>query len=252
MLDYFGMVNRRPLLWAWMGHSIEALAGCVVMVLIMRRWRCSLEPRHALLALAMLAVVQGFKLWLGNAASPLALLVPPTLLLAQALGTPAGLAWLAVASLLWPQPLDDFSEIRLLVAALVALAAALLAGRQRSRAQLVQLATLLPIGALVLQWLVLQSVALWHGRTQVLPSGTELAAEALLMGGLLMGVLLLGPLVESFFGLLTRARLLETGRSGASAVAPPLHGGPGYLRAHPDDLRSGRGGRPGDPVPMWT
>lgn len=209
VLDYFGMVNRRPLLWAWMGYSIEALAGCVVMVLIMRRWRCSLEPRHALLALAMLAVVQGLKLWLGNAASPLALLVPPTLLLAQALGTPAGLGWLAVASLLWPQPLDDFSEIRLLVAALVALAAALLAGRQRSRAQLVQLATLLPIGALVLQWLVLQSLAVWHGRTQVLPSGTELAAEALLMGGLLMGVLLLGPLVESFFGLLTRARLLE-------------------------------------------
>ncbi len=209
VLDYFGLVNRRPLLWAWMGYFIEALAGCVVMVLILRRWRCSLEPRHALLALAMLAVVQGFKLWLGNAASPLALLVPPTLLLAQALGTPAGLGWLAVASLLWPQPLDDFSEVRLLVAALVAVAAAVLAGRQRSRAQLVQLAILLPVGALVLQWLVLQSVALWHGRTRVPPSGTELAAEALLMGGLLMGGLLLGPLVESFFGLLTRARLLE-------------------------------------------
>lgn len=209
VLDYFGLVNRRPLLRAWLGYFLEAMAGCLVMVLILRRWRCSLEPRHALLALTMLAVVQGFKLWLGNTASPLALLVPPTLLLAQALGTPAGLGWLGVASLLWPQPLDDFSEVRLLVAALVAAVAAVLAGRQRSRAQLVQLAILLPIVALVIQWVALQSVALWHGRTRVPPSGTELAAEALLMGGLLMGGLLLGPLVESFFGLLTRARLLE-------------------------------------------
>ncbi len=209
VLDYFGMVDRRPLVRAWLGHVLEALAGCLVMILIIRRWRCGLEPRHALLVLGMLLLVQGCKLWLGNTASPLALLVPPTLLLAQALGTPAGLAWLAVASLLWPQPLDDFSEVRLLVAALVAVAAAVLAGRQRSRAQLVQLAILLPVGALALQWLVIESTSLWHGRTRVPPSGSELVAEALLMGGLLMGGLLLGPLVESSFGLLTRARLLE-------------------------------------------
>ena len=54
----------------------------------------------------MLLVVQAFKLWLGPAASPMALLVPPTLLLAEGLGTVAGLAWLAGASLLWPLPLD--------------------------------------------------------------------------------------------------------------------------------------------------
>ena len=179
------------------------------MVLLLRRWRASLEPRHALLALGTLLVVQGCKLWLGNTASPLALLVPPTLLLAQGLGTGAGLAWLAVASLLWPQPLDGFNEQRLLVAALVAAVAAVVAGRQRSRAQLVQLALVLPLGALVLQWLVLQVSYKLPGAMRVTPSGSELAGEALLMGGLLMGGLLLGPLVESFFGLLTRARLLE-------------------------------------------
>ncbi len=209
VLDYFGMVNRRPLLRAWIAHLLEAMAGCLVMVLLMRRWRCSLEPRHALLALGMLLVVQGLKLWLGNTASPLALLVPPTLLLAQGLGTPAGLAWLAIAGLLWPQPLDDFNEVRLLVAALVAAMAALLAGRQRSRAQLVQMAILLPVAALALQWLVLQGMALWPGSSRLPPGGNELAAEALLMGALLMGGLLLGPLVESSFGLLTHARLLE-------------------------------------------
>jgi cyclic-di-AMP phosphodiesterase PgpH len=209
VLDYFGMVDRRPLLRAWLAHFLEALAACLVVVLIIRRWRTNLEPRHALLVLGMLLVVQAFKLWLGNTASPLALLVPATLLLAQGLGTSAGLAWLAAASLLWPEPLDDYSEVRLMVAAAVAVVAAVLAGRQRSRAQLVQLAILLPSGALVLQWISVQAVGLWHGRTRLPPTGNELAAEALLMGGLLMAGLLLGPLVESFFGLLTRARLLE-------------------------------------------
>ncbi|NDG75472.1 MAG: HD family phosphohydrolase, partial [Synechococcaceae bacterium WB8_1B_136] len=109
VLDYFGLVNRRPVLGAWLLRFSEALAACGVMVMVIRRRRASLEPRQALLALAMLLVVQGFKLWLGSAASPLALLVPPTLLLTQGLGTTAGLAWLAAASLLWPLPLDPFN-----------------------------------------------------------------------------------------------------------------------------------------------
>jgi putative nucleotidyltransferase with HDIG domain len=209
VLDYFGMVNRRPLVRAWLGHALEAFAACLVMVLIIRRWRSSLEPRHALLVLAMLLAVQGFKLWLGNNVSPLALLVPPTLLLAQGLGTTTGLAWLAVASLLWPQPLDSVTEVNVLVASAVAAVAAVLGGGLRSRARLVQLALLLPVGALALQWPVRQAMVLWGDGVRFPPPGNDLLGEALLMGGLLMGGLLLGPLVENLFGLLTRARLLE-------------------------------------------
>ena len=208
VLDHFNLINRRPLLLPWLLHLVEALAASGVMLLVMRRWRASLEPRQALLALAMLLVVQSCKLWLGDKVSPLALLVPPTLLLAQGLGTPAGLAWLAVASLLWPYPLGSNLEPRLVVAALIAAAAAVLAGRQRNRAQLLQLAVLLPLGALLLQ------VPLLHLHRGA-PAGVTMAAdadllgEAVLVGGLLMGGLLLAPLVESFFGLLTRARLME-------------------------------------------
>ena len=209
VLDYFGLVNRRPLVGAWLGHFSEALAACIVMLLLTRRWRPSLEPRQALLALAMLLVVQGCKLWFGGAAIPLALLVPPTLLLTQGLGTPAGLGWLAVASLLWPEPLDPFANQRVLVAAAVAAVAAVLAGRQRTRAQLLQLAVLLPVAALVAEWLLLQVVSATGGGDGRLPSGSDLPGEALLMGGLLLAGLLLSPLVESSFDLLTRTRLLE-------------------------------------------
>ncbi|MEB3156269.1 MAG: HDIG domain-containing protein [Cyanobacteriota bacterium] len=209
VLDYFGLINRRPQPLAWMSHFGEALTACGVMVLVMRRWKASLEPRQVLLALAMLLVVQGIKLWLGSRASPLALLVPPTLLLAQGLGTAPGLAWLAVSSLLWPHPLDPVFQWRLLLAALVAALAAILAGRQRNRAQLLQLALLLPAAAALSQALIAQLVGLvWNGEPR-LPRAPELMNEAVMVGALLMAGLLLAPLMESFFGLLTRARLME-------------------------------------------
>jgi putative nucleotidyltransferase with HDIG domain len=201
VLDYFGLVNRRPRPLAWLGRFTESLAVCGVMVLLQHRWRSCLEPRQALLGLGMLLLVQGLNLWLGEAASPLVLLVPPTLLLAQGLGSACGLAWLAAATLLWPLPLSNSLVLRLLLAAATAAVAALLAARQRSRAELLQLAVLLPSGAVLLQWLLLQ------GSGQ--PGRLDLISEALVLGGLLMGGLLLAPLVETFFGLLTRARLLE-------------------------------------------
>ena len=210
VLDYFGLINRRPQPLAWLWHFGEGLAACGVMVLVMRRWRASLEPRQALLALGTLLVVQICKLWLGTQASPMALLVPPTLLLAQGLGTAPGLGWLSVASLLWPVPLDPLVQGRQLLAVAVATFAAIFAGRQRNRAQLLQLALLLPAAALLLQALLLQAALLiWDGGESRLPRTQDLFNEALIVGGLLMAGLLLAPLVESFFGLLTRARLME-------------------------------------------
>jgi putative nucleotidyltransferase with HDIG domain len=201
VLDYFGLVNRRPRPLTWLGHFLEALAVAGVLVLVLRRWRACLEPRQALLALGALRVMQGFTLWLGPLASPLVLLVPPALLLAQGLGTPCGLAWLAAGTLLWPLPVTALTAVRLLVAAAVGSVAAVAAGRQRSRAELLQLAVLLPGAGLAVQWLLLQSV--------LRPSQVDLLSEALLLGGLLMAGLLLAPLVETFFGLVTRARLME-------------------------------------------
>ena len=208
VLDYFGLSNRRLRPFLWLRAFLYAAVACGVMVLVMRRWRASLEPRQALLALAMLLVVQAVKLQLGPHVSPLALLLPPTLLIAQGLGTMAGLAWLAIASLLWPYGLPASLEVRLQIAAAVAALAALLAGRQRNRAQLLQLAVLLPLAAGGLQALALQ-LGLINGAGGTLPAGPEMFTETLLVVGLLMAGLLFSPLIESSFGLLTRARLME-------------------------------------------
>ena len=154
------------------------------MLLLMRRERPGLEMRHALLAVGLLLMVQGAKLWFKGTVSPLAILVPPSLLLAEGLGTGCGLVWMSVAALLWPEPVQGLGDGRLLVAATVAAAGALIAGRQRSRGQLLQLTVLLPIGALVGQWLLLQlqpftGLRLWGSLN---PSLDELATDALLLG----------------------------------------------------------------------
>ena len=195
----------------WFGRFSESLVGCAVLLLVMRRERPGLEVRHAVLALGLLFLVQGLKIWFGATVSPLAVLVPPTLVLTEGLGTGCGLIWLAVASMIWPVPVNGLSEGRLVVATVVAATGALLAGRQRSRGQLLQMALLLPIGALILQWLLLvfQPVISWRVWGWNNPSLDELVAESLLLGLLLMLGLLLIPILEGFFGLLTRARLLE-------------------------------------------
>ncbi|MCB4406240.1 HDIG domain-containing metalloprotein [Synechococcus sp. MU1642] len=211
VLDYFGRVRREPQPLIWFQRFVEAAAACAVMLLVMRRERPGLEVRHALLAVGLLLLVQGAKLWFKGTVSPLAILVPPSLLLAEGLGTGCGLVWMGVAALLWPEPVQGLGDGRLLVAASVAAAGALIAGRQRSRGQLLQLTVLLPIGALVGQWLLLQlqpftGLRLWGSLN---PSLDELATDALLLGVVLMFSLLLIPMLEGSFGLLTRARLLE-------------------------------------------
>ena len=211
VLDFFGMVNRRPKLGIWITRFTEALASCGVLLLVMRRERPCLEAPHGLLALGLLLLSQACKLWFGASVSPLAVIVPPTLLLAQGLGTTSALAWMAVASLLWPTPVTGLGEGRLLIAAAVATVAALQAGRLRSRAQLLQLAVLLPVGAWLAELVLMsregQPLA---GSWIRLPSDAgELASEALLLGLAMMLAILVIPLLESSFGLLTRARLME-------------------------------------------
>ena len=211
VLDHFGLVRRQPRPMIWLGRFTEALAACGVMLLVMRRERPALEVRQALLALSLLLLVQIAKLWFQSTVSPLAVLVPPTLILTEGLGTSCGLAWMAVAALIWPVPVNGLGDGRLMIAVAMAAAGGLVAGRQRSRGQLLQLALLLPMGAFAGQWVLLQLQPLsgWRPWGSLNPGLDELGADALLLGILLMLALLMIPFLEGSFGLITRARLLE-------------------------------------------
>ena len=201
VLDSFGLISRSPATGLFLVRWIEASIGAGLMLLICRRWKTDLNVPQALLLLGTLAAVQGCKLWFGASVSALAVLVPPSLLLAEGLGSACGLSWLALATLLWPIPLNNIGTARLLVAGGVAVVGVLLAGRQRSRAETLQSAVLLTVAALLVEAALIQIMG---GAV-----GGELLSEGVLMGGLLLLGLLLAPMVEKVFGMITRSRLLE-------------------------------------------
>ena len=209
VLDHFNFVPRRLQLENWAWRFGEAVLGSWLVVQVARRWNPRLQPHHGLVLLLTMALVQGVKLWLRAAVSPLAVLVPPTFLLAEVMGTGAALGWLALASALWPFPMDDIGLLRVLIAFIIAAIAALMAGYQRSRAQLLQTATLLTLAALLLQMLTFR-VTEQMGMVSVgLLSSGEPLGEGLLMGAILLLGLNLAPALENICGLVSRSRLLE-------------------------------------------
>lgn len=208
VLDHFDFVPRRLQLENWAWRFGEAVLGSWLVVQVARRWSPRLQPHHGLVLLLTMALVQGVKLWLRTAVSPLAVLVPPTFLLAEVMGAGAALGWLALVSALWPFPMDNIDLLRVLVASSIAAIAALIAGHQRSRAQLLQTATLLTVAALLLQMLTFR-VAEQMGLSVGLFSSGEPLGEGLLMGTILLLGLNLAPALENTCGLVSRSRLLE-------------------------------------------
>ena len=209
ILAHFGLINRSPRPLECFFKFIEALGSCGILLLIMRREKPRLQARQAVLSLGLLLIIQASKIWFGAAVSPLAMIVPPTLLLSQGIGTTSALAWMAIASLVWPVPIAFMSEGRLIVASTAAALIAFLAGRMRSRAQLLQIAVLLPFLAFGTEWFLLRSQLSTISNNQIMLETETLVSEALVVGAMLMFTILLIPIIESTFGLLTKARLME-------------------------------------------
>ena len=153
-----------------------------------------------LLIFSLLLIVQASKVWFGAAISPLAVLVPPTLLLSQGLGTTSALAWMAVVSISWQVPVNGIGEGRMIVACIAAAVVAFQGGRMRSRAQLLHMALLLPFGAMLCEWILLRSqlfpVNSSWGR--LAPNSEVLITEAIILVAMLMVTILLLPILENY------------------------------------------------------
>ncbi len=211
ILEHFNKVSRSPRPLKWLITFSEALGSCGLLLMIMRREKPRLKARHGLLSLTLLLVVQVTKDWLGPLASPMQLILPPTLLLSQGIGTTTSLAWMATASLIWPLSISESSEIKLLIACVAGSFVAFLGRRMRSRAQVLQIALFIPFGALLGQWLIFNQVI----KTKNLEYNNlsfdlnSLFNETLIISAILMVTILIIPILENTFGLLTRARLME-------------------------------------------
>ena len=191
----------------------ESLLSCGILILIIKREKPRIKLRQILLPIGMLLIVQLCKLWFGANVSPLAILVPPALLLSQGIGTSTALIWMAIASFIWPIPIIGLGEGRLLIASLSASLVAFLGGRMRSRAQLLQIAVFLPFLALFAEWvLVTNKIPLIKDDSNLnylLLNSTDYFSEALIVSAMIMISISLIPIIENAFGLLTSARLME-------------------------------------------
>ncbi len=211
ILQHFNKVSRSPRPLKWFITFSEAMGSCGLLLMIMRREKPKLKAKHGLLSLTLLLVVQLTKDWLGPIASPMQLILPPTLLLSQGIGTTTSLAWMAAASLIWPSSLNGSSEVRLIIACVAGSFVAFLGRRMRSRAQVLQIALFIPFGALLGQWFIfnqlIKSKNLEFNNLSFDPN--SLFNETLIISSILMVTILIIPILENTFGLLTRARLME-------------------------------------------
>ena len=211
ILEHFNKVSRSPRPLKWLITFSESMGSCGLLLMIMRREKPRLKARHGLLSLTLLFVVQLTKNWLGPLASPMQLILPPTLLLSQGIGTTTSLAWMAAASLTWPSSPNELSEVRLIIACIAGAFIAFLGRRMRSRAQVLQIALFIPFGALLGQWFifnqVIKSKNLDFNSLSFDPN--SLFNETLIISAILMVTILIIPILENTFGLLTRARLME-------------------------------------------
>ena len=214
VLDHFRKVGRSPKPLEFFRSFIKNFAGCGILILMMRREKPRLQARHAFLALTLLLLIQLIKgIEIGTTLTPLQIILPPTLLISQAIGTVSALTSMAISIALWPISLNGINagDGRLLVAAITAALVAFLGGRMRSRAQVLQIAILLPFGAFLSQFFLLRSeisptIKTWG---ELIPTSGTLFTESLIVGALLMLTILIIPIIENTFGLLTRARLME-------------------------------------------
>ncbi len=211
ILEHFNKVSRSPRPLKWLITFSESMGSCGLLLMIMRREKPRLKARHGLLSLTLLFVVQLTKNWLGPLASPMQLILPPTLLLSQGIGTTTSLAWIAAASLMWPSSLNGSSEVRLIIACVAGSLVAFLGRRMRSRAQVLQIALFIPFGALLGQWFIFNQLIKTENSqfSSIFFDPSYLFNEAFIISAILMVTILIIPILENTFGLLTRARLME-------------------------------------------
>ena len=195
----------------WLVTFIEVLISCSLLILISKKENPMINSRQILLIVGLLLLVQWTKLNFQNI-SPLAIVIPPSLIISQGMGTLTALSWVSIACINWPAPLTGINNYLLIVTFICACIVSFLGGRIRNRAQSLQIAFLVPLGAFLSQ---LVFIGKDSNNTNVLDSSKlfiskgDLFSDSLSLAIILLVIILLMPIFESTFGLLTKSRLLE-------------------------------------------
>ncbi len=195
----------------WFLNFTEILICSGILILVSKKENPTISSRQIILIITLLLAVQVTKLALTSSISPLSMIIPPALIISQGMGSITALAWVSIASFSWPDPAVDINNNLFIILLVCSLAVSLLGGRIRSRAQLLQLSILVPIGSFLSQWILIakDKLSLIDSKQDFVLAIGDIFSDSLLLAIVMLFTILFIPIFESLFGLVTKARLLE-------------------------------------------
>jgi len=197
--------------FSWICNFTEALISSGILILVAKKENPTISSRQIILIIILLLAVQATKLALASTISPLSMIIPPALIISQGMGSITALAWVSIASLIWPDPEIVINNNLFFILLVCSSIVSLLGGRIRSRAQLLQLSIFVPIGSFLSQWILIGNgkVSLINNNQDFVLANGDIFSDSLLLAIVMLFTILCIPIFESVFGLLTKARLLE-------------------------------------------
>ena len=192
-------------------NFFEILICFGVLIYISKSENPTINSRQIFLLMGLLLFVQILKINF-RTISPLSIIIPPTLIISQGLGTITALSWVSISFINWPNYPNEMNEYTLLITFISSCIVAILGGKIRSRAQLLQISILVPFGALIVQYFLLgiDSNFVYELNMQNLISKQgNIISDSFLLAILMLLAIIFMPILESIFGLVTKARLLE-------------------------------------------
>jgi len=91
-------------IFSWFLTFTEILICSGVLILVSKKENPTISSRQIFLIITLLLAVQVTKLVLASTISPLSMIIPPALIISQGMGSITALAWVSIASLIWPDP----------------------------------------------------------------------------------------------------------------------------------------------------
>ena len=195
---------------SWALTFLEVILSCAVLIFISKKENPFINSRQIILIISLLLISNWANLSFENI-TLLAIIIPPSLIISQGMGTITALTWVAIAFISWPNLNNDTNNYLIFITFICSIIVSILGGRIRNRAQSLQIAILVPLGAFLSQSLLLTNNIQQAKDFEFTHSITskEIFSNSLLLLFLMLGTIIMMPIFESVFGLTTKSRLLE-------------------------------------------
>ena len=189
----------------------EILICCGILIYVSKKEDPTITSRQIFLLIGLLLFAQILKINF-QTLSPLSIIIPSTLIISQGMGTITALSWVSIAFINWPNSSSGMNEYLLLITFISSCIVAILGGKIRNRAQLLQVSILVPLGAFIGQcfFLGIDNNEFYNFNIEnlILDQG-NIISDSILLAILMLLAIIFMPILESIFGLVTKARLLE-------------------------------------------